>query len=71
MTEIKLTKEDIARGMRNEERNEAMNYMNEAHKATNEASRKGYDAVKWHDYKNPEECDCAQCKEDKNANENN
>ena len=32
---------------RNEERNEAMNYMNSAHKATNEAYRDGYDNIQW------------------------
>jgi hypothetical protein len=53
----------VQQAKRNEERNEAMNYMNEAHKATNKASREGYDAVKWHDYKDPEHCDCAECRE--------
>jgi hypothetical protein len=47
MANIQLTKTDIEKGIRNEERNEAMNYMNSAHKATNEAYRDGYDSIVW------------------------
>jgi hypothetical protein len=47
MTEIKLNKTDIEKGMRNEERNEAMNMMNSAQKANSKEFNKGYDAIKW------------------------
>jgi hypothetical protein len=47
MTEIKITKTDIEKGMRNEERNEAMNMMNSAQKTNSREFDKGYDQIKW------------------------
>jgi len=47
MTEIKLTKTDIEKGIRNEERNEAMNMMNSAQKANSPEFNKGYDDIEW------------------------
>jgi hypothetical protein len=43
MDDIRLNKTDIAKGMRNEERNEAMNMMNSAHKTNSKAYRDGHD----------------------------
>jgi hypothetical protein len=45
MDDIKLNKTDIEKGMRNEERNEAMNMMNSAYKTTSQAHRDNYDGI--------------------------
>lgn len=44
---LNITDADIAKGKRNEERNEAMNMMNSAQKANSKAFNKGYDGIKW------------------------
>ena len=40
-----ITPADIARGKREEERNEKMNLMNSAHKSSNDAYRDGWDRI--------------------------
>jgi hypothetical protein len=47
MANITLNNTDIEKGIRNEERNEAMNMMNSAQKANSPEFNKGYDAIAW------------------------
>jgi hypothetical protein len=47
MDDIKLNKTDIEKGIRNEERNEAMNMMNSAQKSNSKLFDKGYDSIQW------------------------
>ena len=44
---MEITKQDIEKGIRHEERNEAMNLMNSAQKANSKAYNKGYDKITW------------------------